>query len=183
MGKRGEGAAEGFTLGIESFLAEDPAVRVLLDQDAKLLESLPPEERAREEARMAAEEDAARRHCADQERAYETAIRAADRALEEEHHQIESDRRAGVIGTLTEVGRPHGLSGIKAGRVLDLHGLREVVDVHVPVVDPRCNNALPLHLMRGVAEGVAVHDRFNGRTFWVAAKVSPLLAGYAKHKP
>lgn len=173
------GPSGDFTIDVGSVLAEDPNVRAFLERRAKFLECLSPEERAREEARLAAEEEAAERRCIEEERAYEAALRRAENELSEQHEEIKRDRKAGVLGTLTEIGRVYGLSAIRVGQILDSSGLRELVDVHVPWDHPNCDNSLPLRLMRGVADGFAVFDRFDGRTYWIARNVAPLLSAHA----
>lgn len=85
------------------------------------------------------------------------------------HHRIEADRRAGILGTQTEVGRPLGLSARAVGKILDRHSLRERVPVHVEDHDE------PLMLPRGVAEGYAICDDYTGRVYWIAERVRPLL--------
>lgn len=81
----------------------------------------------------------------------------------------------GVPTRLTEIGRSHGLSAVKVGRLLDAHGLREIVDVQVPSDEPHGHDVISLRLERGVRDGFAVHDPFDGRVYWIVAKVLPLL--------
>jgi hypothetical protein len=193
-----------------------PDVRALLEQRARFLDSLSPEARAKEDARAAAEDEAARGLCEEDERAYAEATREADHAVDEQHRQIANDRAAGKLGTLTEIGRPFGLSAVKTGRILDEHGLRERVAVHdhwdphsdamskieaekrkrwaefratfrpddvSPPVTPARSAPSPLQLLRAIPEGFAVHDRFDGRDYWIVAKVAPLLAAHGKRTP
>jgi hypothetical protein len=122
-----------YTIDITDFVANNPELRAhlqeLAERRTRLLESLSPEERARAEAHAAAEEQDARRLCEEDVGSYDELVKGAQHAIMERHREIEGDRKAGTIGTLTEVGRACGLSGRAVGRVLDQHGLRERVDV------------------------------------------------------
>jgi hypothetical protein len=218
MGNDRNGA--GYTIDIADFLTNHPEMQAhlqeLAERRTRFLESLSPEERARAEARAAAEEQDARRLCEEDERSYDELVKGAEQVLMERHHEIGGDRKAGTIGTLTEVGRAYGLSGRAVGCVLDLHGLRERVDVdadqfpspltialnrfqeeqrerwaafnaifrpHHPIETPKERPQTTLHLLRGLINGFAIHDHFDGRDYWISAKVAPLLEPHAKRKP
>jgi len=209
MSKTDERAGGGYIINIAEFLAGGQALPAELAERRKaMLESLSPEEREKEEARLIAEEAAATRLCKEDERSYAAAVTAAEQDLVKRHREIASERKAGTIGTLTEVGRPYRLSAVAVGRILDQHGLRQRVDVDddrflTPLdvdltqleaasrarwnefyrlfrpngpVDPEPNQRrLPLHLLRGVVLEFAIHDFFDSRDYWIAAKVAPLL--------
>lgn len=195
-------------------LAASPEVAAVLEKRARYLESLSPEKRVEEEARAEAEERAAALLITEEERDYEERMREAEREVAARHAQIVADRTAGAAGTLTEIGRPFGLSAVAVGKILDEHGLRELVDVY-DQLDPHADALRrfeeakrkrwadfraefrpddparwesaptappPLRLMRGVVDGVAVHDPTDGRDYWVAAKLRALLEPHRKRK-
>lgn len=207
MGKRTDAPGTSYSIDVGDVLLEDPELRRLLEERARRIAALPPEERAKHDARQ----EAYRRFCEEDVRAYEEAEKEAERAVERERDQIKADRAAGLIGNLTEIGRPYGLSRVMVGRILDEHRLRERVDVYdhedphsvvfkrleeekrrrreeleraYPPERPRPPPAevprSPLHLMRGIVEGFAVQCFADGREFWIAAKVAPLLEAHAK---
>lgn len=107
----------------------EPYLEKIAEARAKFLDSLSPEERVKEEVRYAHTEEVGQRLCEEEHLDYEASIHGAELATAERERQIGSDRAAGIIGTMTELGRPFGLSGVKVGRILDEHGLRNIVDV------------------------------------------------------
>lgn len=167
-----------FSVDVGQFITDsatsDPefAARLLAhaEEHERFLAGLSTEERAAYDAKLRFEQEASAREAAVLERDFEL----QQRAREERHRQIESDRRAGIVGTQTEVGRPHGLSAVAVGRVLDEHGLREAIPVQF------AGYSEPLNLARGVPEGYAVFDDYSGRVYWIASKVTPLLADASK---
>ena len=182
-----------FTIDASDILAE--VAEAFAKKRANYLASLSPEQRAAAEAAFAKDEAAALRKCEEDERAYEGELEAVKKATDAYHRQIQADRKAGAIGTLAEVGRPFGLSAVAVGRILDEHGLRERWNVDVEGTPPGMRTPVsaplfgtryvradggPLHIVRGVVEGVAVFDPFDAREYWIVAKVQPLLAPHAK---
>ncbi len=170
--QNGPGAS--YSIDVMEFIAQsietNPELAEWLREHEKMVASLSAEQRAEYDRR----ENEARQACEEAERAFEAKRRDDELAREERHRHLEADRRAGIIGTQTEVGGPYGLSGVAVGRILDAHGLRERVDVRVEDPDG------VLHLLRGVVQGYAVWDEATGRDFWIAAKVAASLTAYIR---
>lgn len=133
MATRDRSRGAQYSIDVADFVSRDGDVQLWLMKLAERWEarlaSLSAEERAAEEARAAAEEEALAELCAKDERSYENAMKDAEESVQTRHQEIVASRAAGVVGTLTELGRPFGLSGIAVGRILDQHGLRVRVDV------------------------------------------------------
>jgi hypothetical protein len=168
---------------------------------AEKLAAMTPQQRAQWDAR----EEAAARECEEAEQRFQ----AERRAQEDRRREMESDRKRGKLGNLTEIGRPYGLSGVAVGRILDSHSLRVVEHVkpdkdaatltedreayremerdgsfgadHAVLTDAQLEDFVnpPLRLYRAVREGFAVLDD-NGKYLWFTAKVAPLLEPHAK---
>lgn len=145
----------------------------LIEEFQSRIAAMTPTEREAYDAKCRAEEIEADR------RALETTQRLeeAQAALIDRHHAIQRDRSNGVVGTQTEIGKPFGLTAVAVGRVLDAHGLRERVDV---VEGDGMGGSATLHYLRGVVDGFAVHDSYDGREYWIVSRVAPLLAPHAK---
>lgn len=193
--ERSHGGA-GFAIDIGDYLTSrastDPEFAALLAAEESRLASLSPEERRALDTDI--EEQAA------EERAFKAEVEMIQCATDDQHAQFQNDRKAGIIGSQTEVGQAFGLSAREVGRILDAYGLRDRVDVdvdgvpehlrrHVGIYPPLFGTRYvkidggPLHLIRAVAEGFAVHDPFDGRDYWVASKVAPLLAPHSRKGP
>lgn len=194
-GERPLGGA-GFSIDIGDYLTSmasaNPEIAAVLAAEEARLAALSPEERSALDARI--EEEAA------EERAFKDELDMIQRALANQHAQFQVDRKAGIIGSQTEVGRAFGLSAREVGRILDAHGLRDRVDVdvegvpehlqrHAGIYPPLFGTRYvkvdggPLHHLRGVVEGFAVHDPFDGREYWIASKVALLLAPDSRKLP
>lgn len=118
-----------FEIDITEHLQE--MLQDLATAEAGRLAAMSPEERAHWEA-VQAEHDRLR----DEDRkSYEALVEPAQRIVRDRHRQILKDRRAGVVGTLTEIGRIHGESAIALGRILKSRGLREPVTPEVDELD------------------------------------------------
>jgi len=133
MGNENDKHSAGYTVDVAEFLANDPEIqarlRELTERRTTFLESLSPDERAKEEAHAAREEQAITRLCEVDEHSYDELVKGAEHAIGERHLEIETNRKAGIIGTMTEVGCAYGLSGVAVGRILDQHSLRERINV------------------------------------------------------
>ena len=132
-----EEEALGVSIDVGQVLLADPE---FMRKHEAYLASLTPQQRAEYDRNK----EQARRICAAEEQAFLAATKERQRVKEEGHRKIESDRKAGLIGTQTELGRPYGLSSIAVGKILDAHGLRERVEVEVEGIsgDPRLWTAL-----------------------------------------
>jgi len=176
---------------------ETNAYRELATENAERLASLPRSIVAAAERIVEVEEVGeaeARRQCEGEESAFDAEWETIEQARKDYHSRLQAERKAGRIGTLTEIGRGLGLSAIAVGRILDKHGLRERIDVRVEGVPEEMQmkesvcpplfgaryvpvEGGPLHIIRGVVEGLAVRDPVDGRDYWIAGKVSPYLEG------
>lgn len=91
----------------------------------RYLASLGPEERAEVEAREAEHDRAHEAFENEEVRLYEE----ANRLRSSRERKSRADRKAGRVATQTELGRPFGLTAQRVGRILDEHGLRDLVQV------------------------------------------------------
>lgn len=122
-----------FSFDFADIVSGSPELQAQIEQELARREanlaSLPAEERAAVEAREAAREQAWAELGRAEERLHSELLGAAERETMLREERAAEERTAGRIGTQTEIGRPYGLSAIKVGRILDQHGLRELIEV------------------------------------------------------
>lgn len=192
--ERSHGGA-GFAIDIGDYIAAqastNPEIAAFVAAEEARLATLSDEQRSE----LDADVEGLRRD----EQAFNAELDMIRRAIGDQHAQLRSDRKAGIIGSQTEVGQAFGLSAKEVGRILDAHGLRERIDVdvdgvpehlqrHAGIYPPLFGTRYvkidggPLHHIRGVVDGFAVHDAFDGRDYWVASKVAHILAPHAKKR-
>lgn len=147
---------------LAALASRDPDVAALLAAEEARLADLAPEEKRALEASVLAEEQAA-----------DEARLAQEQREGEIQERVQAARDAGLIGTLTEVGRAYGISAIRVGRILDELRLREYLDFDAG------DGLGERRMLRGVPEGYAVCNPW-GATYWIAEKIAPLLEPHAR---
>jgi hypothetical protein len=171
--ERGE-LTERFPSGDEAWQTRLEHINLYTRQRAAFLRSMSPEERAVEMARVASNRETRLRNEEETKKAEEAEQIARDESDRTTHSYL----AAGIVGTLTEVGRPYGLSAVAVGRILTSHDLRRVVEVEVAGSNGRSH----LNLVRAIPEGYAVHEYSTGRDYWIVARVAPLLCGASQKR-
>ncbi len=176
------------------------------------LTSLPLAARASLEAREADEEQAWLELEQAEHRLYADLVGGAERETARREQQAAADRATGRIGTQTEIGRRYGLSAVKVGKVLDEHGLRQLVDVTDDRYYEPMTLAIETYRREQDALRANVEERFSPRVqrerppastpereplrvmrgivdgfatvegYWIIEKVVPLIEPHAKRR-